>query len=72
LKVNFVIFKGAETYDFTSDTTKRFCERNKIKIIIRGHQYVPQGFLVMHEGRLVTVFSARNYVDQVSRKRRFP
>ena len=30
-------------------------------MIIRSHQYVPCGCKVMHSGRLLTIFSARNY-----------
>jgi hypothetical protein len=32
-------------------------------MVIRSHQVVPEGAKFMHGGHLVTVFSARNYVD---------
>mmetsp|Transcript_98945 Transcript_98945/g.284260 ORF Transcript_98945/g.284260 Transcript_98945/m.284260 type:complete len:765 (+) Transcript_98945:43-2337(+) len=46
---------------FGPDVTAAFCEREQISVVIRAHQYVPQGYKVMHSGRLLTVFSARNY-----------
>lgn len=46
---------------FTPETTAKFCRENNIQLIIRSHQYIPQGFKIMHGGHLITVFSARNY-----------
>ena len=46
---------------FGTDVTKRFCERNALRMIIRSHQWEREGFRFMHGGRLLTVFSARDY-----------
>jgi hypothetical protein len=46
---------------FDMNITKGFCAREGISLIIRGHQYVPEGYRIMHSGHLITVFSARNY-----------
>lgn len=41
--------------------TSEWCEKNKISIIIRSHEYASAGFKIMHGGQLITVFSARDY-----------
>ena len=33
--------------------------------VVRSHQYVRHGYKVMHGGRLITLFSARNYFGRV-------
>mmetsp|Transcript_5412 Transcript_5412/g.16377 ORF Transcript_5412/g.16377 Transcript_5412/m.16377 type:complete len:677 (+) Transcript_5412:71-2101(+) len=53
-----------EMMPFSADTTREFCAANGIQLIIRSHQWVPVGFKIMHEGRLVTLFSARNYAGE--------
>jgi hypothetical protein len=45
------------------DITQKWCAREGISLVVRSHEYNPSGFLVMHGGRLITVFSARNYMD---------
>lgn len=47
--------------EFGPDITAAFCERENVQMVIRSHQFVPCGCKVMHGGRLLTVFSARNY-----------
>ena len=47
---------------FGPDVTETFCAREGVQLIIRSHQYVEEGVKFMHGGRLVTVFSARNYL----------
>ena len=37
-----------------------------MQLVIRSHQYVAEGVKFMHGGKLVTVFSARNYFKQAS------
>lgn len=49
---------------FGPDITEDFCKREDINIVIRSHQYVPQGYKVMHGGHMITLFSARNYVGE--------
>lgn len=58
--------RGGKTVCFSVDTTKAFCEKNNIQVVIRSHQFVPEGYRIMHAGRLVTVFSARNYFNRES------
>ena len=53
--------RGENIPEFGADVTAAFCEANGLSLIIRSHQYVRQGYKVMHGGRLITLFSARNY-----------
>jgi len=46
---------------FGMDLTKKFCHANGLSCIIRSHEVSPAGFKLMHRGRLISVFSARNY-----------
>jgi len=50
-------------HDFGKDITKHFCHRNGISAVIRSHQEKVEGcgYEVMHGGRLIRVFSARDY-----------
>ena len=36
----------------------------QVQVIIRSHEFVPEGFKIMHGGHLMTVFSARNYFSE--------
>eukprot|EP01038_Epipyxis_sp_PR26KG_P007257 gene7257-9894_t len=58
--------RGAGIVTFSRDVTRAFCRKNNVQLIIRSHQNPPEGFRVMHDGLLITVFSARNYFDQQS------
>lgn len=53
--------RGENIPEFGPDVTHAFCAANDLLLIVRSHQYVRQGYKVMHGGRLVTLFSARNY-----------
>ena len=56
--------RGDDVATFGPDVTERFCEREMIDLVIRSHQYVPEGYKVMHSGHLITLFSARDYLEQ--------
>lgn len=53
---------------FGPDVTKRFLELNNLDLLVRSHEVKEQGYVVEHDGRCVTVFSAPNYCDQVGNK----
>jgi diadenosine tetraphosphatase ApaH/serine/threonine PP2A family protein phosphatase len=53
--------RGTDILSFDSQVTEEFCVRNKISMILRGHEVAKKGYEMMHSGRLCTVFSARNY-----------
>lgn len=46
---------------FGSDITQAFCHENALDLIARAHQLAMEGFKLMHEKRIVTVWSAPNY-----------
>lgn len=48
---------------FGSDIVRNFCIRNKIDLIIRGHQVVKDGYEYFAGGHLITLFSATNYCN---------
>lgn len=48
---------------FGPDVSKRFCEANGLKAVIRSHEVRDQGYEVEHDGYCITVFSAPNYCD---------
>mmetsp|Transcript_57149 Transcript_57149/g.180878 ORF Transcript_57149/g.180878 Transcript_57149/m.180878 type:complete len:496 (+) Transcript_57149:241-1728(+) len=56
---------------FGSDVTARFLEDNNLELVVRSHEVKDEGFEVDHDGRLVTVFSAPNYCDQMGNKGAF-
>jgi len=53
---------------FGPDVTERFLKNNNLELIVRSHEVKDEGYLVEANGKLVTVFSAPNYCDQVGNK----
>lgn len=49
---------------FGPEIVRRFCDYNDIDMIIRAHECVQKGFLPFAGGRLLTIFSARNYAGK--------
>lgn len=50
---------------FGPDVTRRWTESNEVTAVIRSHEVRQGGYSVEHDGLLITVFSAPNYVDSV-------
>ena len=48
-------------YTFGQDVSEQFIHTNGLKFIMRAHQLVSDGYCWVHEGSVVTVFSAPNY-----------
>lgn len=46
---------------FGPDVTKRFCEQNGLRYVVRSHEVKQDGYEVAHGGKCITVFSAPNY-----------
>ena len=46
---------------FGPDITKAFLETNGLSMVVRSHEVKDEGYLLEHDGKLVTVFSAPNY-----------
>ncbi|KAL1932684.1 hypothetical protein VTP01DRAFT_8362 [Rhizomucor pusillus] len=53
---------------FGPDVTKNFLERNNLDMLIRSHEVKENGYVIEHDGKCVTVFSAPNYCDTVGNK----
>ncbi|DBA02183.1 TPA: hypothetical protein N0F65_004818 [Lagenidium giganteum] len=47
--------------EFGVEVTNNFCLVNRIALVIRSHECVPEGFEILHGGRLITLFSASRY-----------
>jgi serine/threonine-protein phosphatase 5 len=56
------------TNTFGPDVTDRFLANNRLELIIRSHQVQEKGYMVQHSGKCITVFSAPNYMGQMSNK----
>lgn len=55
--------KRGTSIQFGPDVTKKFCEDNGLKAVIRSHEVRMNGHSEEHDGKLITVFSAPNYCD---------
>ncbi|KAI8059538.1 Metallo-dependent phosphatase-like protein [Gongronella butleri] len=53
---------------FGPDVTKDFLQRNNLDMLIRSHEVKEEGYVIEHDGKCVTVFSAPNYCDSVGNK----
>ncbi|RUP47895.1 Metallo-dependent phosphatase-like protein [Jimgerdemannia flammicorona] len=53
---------------FGPDVTERFLEKNGLDMLIRSHEVKENGYVIEHNGKCVTVFSAPNYCDTVGNK----
>ncbi|OHS92930.1 bsu-protein phosphatase [Tritrichomonas foetus] len=56
------------TRTFGPDITEAFLERNNLELLIRSHQVQENGYIEMHNGKCITVFSAPNYIGQMGNK----
>ncbi|CAK9081083.1 unnamed protein product [Durusdinium trenchii] len=56
---------------FGQDVTENFLKVNNLKMVIRSHEMKEEGYEIEHDGKLVTVFSAPNYCDQMGNKGAF-
>ncbi|KAJ8904802.1 hypothetical protein NDN08_001317 [Rhodosorus marinus] len=50
---------------FGPDVTKRFLDANNLELVVRSHELKDEGYEIEADGRLITVFSAPNYCDQM-------
>lgn len=56
---------------FGEDVTKRFLQENSLELVVRSHEVKEEGYEIEHDGKLITVFSAPNYCDQMGNKGAF-
>ena len=53
---------------FGPDVIANFLKNNGLSLIVRSHEVKEEGYEVEADGKLVTVFSAPNYCDQMGNK----
>ena len=53
---------------FGPDVAKKFLDENNLKMLIRSHEVKQEGYEVEADGKVVTIFSAPNYCDQMGNK----
>lgn len=51
---------------FGADVTHGFLEENGLDLMVRSHECMDLGYEKMHNGQVITVFSASNYCGVVS------
>ncbi|KAJ6880181.1 serine/threonine-protein phosphatase 5 isoform X1 [Populus alba x Populus x berolinensis] len=56
---------------FGKDVTQRFLQDNNLDLVVRSHEVKDEGYEIEHDGKLITVFSAPNYCDQMGNKGAF-
>lgn len=56
---------------FGPDVTHRFLRENNLDYVIRSHEMKQNGYDCEHDGKMITVFSAPNYCDQMGNKGAF-
>lgn len=56
---------------FGKDVTENFLDTNDLKLVIRSHEMKEDGYTEEHDGKLITLFSAPNYCDQMGNKGAF-
>jgi len=52
-------------FSFGPNYTNDFLKANDLELVIRSHEVKAKGYQVEHGGKLITIFSAPNYCDQV-------
>jgi len=58
-------------YAFGPDYTKAFLALNNLSLVVRSHEVKEDGYVVEHDGKCITVFSAPNYCDSQGNKGAF-
>jgi serine/threonine-protein phosphatase 5 len=53
---------------FGPDVTHNFLTQNNLELLVRSHEVKDEGYEVEADGKLITIFSAPNYCDQMGNK----
>eukprot|EP00331_Platyophrya_macrostoma_P028560 CAMPEP_0176445764 /NCGR_PEP_ID=MMETSP0127-20121128/23914_1 /TAXON_ID=938130 /ORGANISM="Platyophrya macrostoma, Strain WH" /LENGTH=480 /DNA_ID=CAMNT_0017831649 /DNA_START=37 /DNA_END=1479 /DNA_ORIENTATION=- len=56
---------------FGPDVTENFLQTNNLKLVVRSHEVKDEGYVVEHDGKCITIFSAPNYCDSIGNKGAF-
>lgn len=52
---------------FGENILKKFFEKNKLSLLIRSHEFCEEGFRFNHNNKTITIFSAPNYCNSISK-----
>jgi len=58
-------------FSFGPDITANFLACNNLSLVVRSHEVKDEGYVVEHNGKCITIFSAPNYCDQMGNKGAF-
>ena len=53
---------------FGPDIAEQFLEFNNLELLVRSHEVKDEGYEVEAGGKVITIFSAPNYCDQMGNK----
>lgn len=54
--------------EFGADVTKKFLQENDLNLLVRSHQVKEEGYEMMHNNQVITIFSAPKYCDSMTNK----
>ncbi len=54
-------FRGIDLKFFGEDVFNDFMRKNKLKYLIRSHEFYPEGYRWFFNKRLLSIFSSANY-----------
>jgi len=57
--------------EFGQDVTFDFLRTNQLALVVRSHECVNEGYELIHNGRLMTLFSASRYCGMQTNKGAF-
>lgn len=60
--------KRGVSIQFGSDIAKQFLDENGLECLVRSHEMKEEGYEVEADGRVITIFSAPKYCDQMTNK----
>lgn len=60
--------RGSNIFYFGKDAFNRFAEKNEVDLVIRAHQAFSKGYRFFFDNRILSIFSAKDYVKPTEAK----